>query len=128
MMTPNAPDLRPYLGLPYRPGGDTRDGLDCYGLLRLVLREQCGLYLDDAEGVTGGEWRRVDTQHLWDAVLFNIAGQPAHCGIVIGGGAMLHIMEHATSCIESYTGLRWGSRLEGIYRHTRLSPHGGSNE
>jgi cell wall-associated NlpC family hydrolase len=116
----HAPDLRPYLGLPYRPGGDTRDGVDCYGLLRLVYRELCGLHLDEAEGVVGGEWRRVETARLWDALLFNIAGQPAHCGIALDNSEMLHIVRGGTSCIERFTSMRWISRIDGIYRHCRV--------
>lgn len=111
-----------YVGLPYREGGDTRTGVDCYGLLRLVYRERLGLYLDDAAGVCDGEWRRVPAGSrlaLWDALLFNIAGQPAHCAIALENSEMLHIVRGGTSCVERFTSMKWISRIEGIYRHCR---------
>ena len=32
-----------YVGLPFKEGGRNRYGLDCYGLLRLVINERFGL-------------------------------------------------------------------------------------
>ena len=34
-----------YIGLPWRPGGRDRDGLDCWGLFRLVQAEVFGRHL-----------------------------------------------------------------------------------
>ena len=34
-----------YVGLPWRIGGRDRRGLDCFGLVRLVLAEQAGIIL-----------------------------------------------------------------------------------
>lgn len=36
-----------YVGLPWRLGGRDRRGLDCFGLVRLVLAEQAGISLPD---------------------------------------------------------------------------------
>ena len=43
-----------YIGLPYRPGGRDRGGLDCWGLLKLIYLEQRGIPLPDLLGVAEG--------------------------------------------------------------------------
>lgn len=40
-------DLDSYVGLPWKLGGRDRRGLDCFGLVRLVLAEQAGVLLPD---------------------------------------------------------------------------------
>ena len=40
-----------YVGLPFKEGGRHRDGLDCYGLLRLVINERFGGTVPEYEGI-----------------------------------------------------------------------------
>mgnify|MGYP000138217874 CR=1 FL=1 len=40
-----------YVGLPFKEGGRNRDGLDCYGLLRLVINERFGGAVPEYEGI-----------------------------------------------------------------------------
>lgn len=97
-----------YLPIPYREGGRSHDGIDCWGLARLVLQEQAGVDLP----LYGGSRHQISTrakQHafglgfipieLVDAQLFDILSMldPAsgcredlHCGVVIDDGAFIH--------------------------------------
>ena len=40
-----------YVGLPFKEGGRDRQGLDCYGLLRLVINERFAGTVPEYEGI-----------------------------------------------------------------------------
>ena len=89
-------DFSAYVGLPYSRR------LDCYGLLRKVLREVAGIDLPDyrypadpagraafAKGVMA-DWLPVLRPRPLDIVLIEDAGEPRHVGLVVRRGCMLH--------------------------------------
>ena len=140
-----APDLTPYIGLPYRLGGRDRDGIDCYGLVRLALGEVWGLDLPAyAVGYPAspsarqalaarvaacrtGEWLPVTRGHErpGDVVLIAMAGQPCHMGLVVApagaGGRMLHILPGQMSVIDRYADSPvWAPRVVEFGRHLGL--------
>jgi cell wall-associated NlpC family hydrolase len=122
-----------YVGIPFVDGGRGRDGLDCWGLVRLVLRERFGAEVPDLE-VTGGtcppaavgeaavselpRWReiRAGQERPGDVVLLRLNGHPTHVGVVVLRGTMLHCLAGCDSCVEHYLGPLWSRRLVGIYR------------
>jgi len=127
-----------YIGLPYKDRGRSRDGLDCWGLVALVLAEQFGVSVPDFSAdytsaedaadvgrlVRGerGKWWEVPLgmEKPGDVVLFRILGHPCHTGVVIGGNKMLHCFRGWNSVLDDYTRLRWRDRIEGFYRHEAL--------
>jgi cell wall-associated NlpC family hydrolase len=124
-----------YIGLPFLAKGRTRAGLDCWGLVRLVMQERFGVALPVwAEGYDDIEPNPRTAGHLracagafvrhdpaaarpGDILLFRIGGHLAHVGLDIGAGRMLHIHDGINACIERWRGPRWLPRLEGAYRH-----------
>lgn len=124
-----------YLQLPFLEKGRTRAGLDCYGLVRLILAEQQGITLPsyaedyatttDAEAIAGlvrGEvaaaWREVPVREaqLFDVAILRMAGQPMHVGLVLDPPYFLHTMRGAWSCLERWDALTWTKRLQGVVR------------
>jgi lipoprotein Spr len=120
-----------YIGIPYRFGGDTLDGADCWGLVRIILhneyqKELPAYYHDGAD--RHGLWAIMDASlptapvdkisepEPGDLVLLNIFGRPCHVGIVAGNGFMVHTLGGHDSALESYTGSKWAKRMEGFYR------------
>lgn len=124
-----------YIGLPFRPDGRDRTGLDCWGLYRLVLRERSGLDLPDYLGVyTAADavslraaaammdreeslWTPVSTPAPFDLIRMRRGPLGAHVGCVVSPGLMLHIQEGGTSRLDHYDWSDWASRVVGFYRH-----------
>jgi len=128
-----------YIGLPWALGGRGEAGLDCWGLVRLVLGREFGVELASYDGL---DWRRPDhsataatltaaelgdwsaVEASWerpaDVIMLRIAGHPLHVGVIAGGGYMLHIQLGIETCLERYDGIAWRDRVCGFYRHRLL--------
>jgi cell wall-associated NlpC family hydrolase len=129
-----------YIGLPWRARGAERDGVDCYGLLRLVYRERLGLdlvsYADRyvtaderveiaaiiAEASQIGDWRRITpgTERAFDVALFRFQGVESHLAIVTRPGIALHVDTRNGAHLIHYREQPWSLRLTGFCRHASL--------
>ena len=121
-----------YIGLPYRPHGRDRGGLDCWGLYRLIQGEQFGRWLDGfdgsysdshesrAAGIATESGFAVEVpageEIVGDAVFLRAAGVICHIGMVLGDGSMLHIRDGAGSTVEPYRRGPWSRRVEAFRR------------
>lgn len=126
-----------YIGLPFLDRGRDRNGLDCWGLVRLVMAEQFGIALDShateydsteqpdqMAPVVDKEkkrWVKIAAGHeaLESVVVMRMLGQPIHVGLVIGDGRMLHILKGRNATHESYLSPVWKDRITGFYRHAQ---------
>ena len=124
-----------YIGLPFKEHGRDKGGLDCWGLVRLVLAEQFGFHVPSYSGDYSRtsdsvaisklinresvDWRKVDSgdENLGDVIVMRMRGQPMHVGLVVGDGQMLHVERGINSALERYTTSRWVSRIEAVYRY-----------
>ena len=127
--------LAHYIGLPFKEHGRDRSGLDCWGLVRLVLAEQFGFHVPsytleysrttDAQAISelisreSADWRHIEPgdENLGDVIVLRMRGQPMHVGFVAGDGQMLHVERGINSALERYTTARWSSRIESVYRY-----------
>lgn len=126
--------VKKYIGIPFVSNGRTADGCDCYGLVRLVLRNEYGVTLPelsndytDARNIR--ETKKLFREHLpvlaaekiegpqeSAVVVITEQGWPCHLGIVAGGGYVLHTAAK-TGCVcqrLSHPDVR--HRIEGYYR------------
>ena len=122
-----------YIGLPFKEHGRTRDGVDCWGLVRLVLADRFDIRLpayvtgyastEDAADIAGlirgemGPWVETPEARPGDAVLMRLRAQPCHVGLVVARGWMLHVEDGIDSCLERYDGARWSRRVVGVFRY-----------
>lgn len=121
-----------FIGLAYADLGRTPEGVDCWGLVRLVLASQgidvpcySGGYASTQEraeiaGLIEGakpSWIRSLVPQELDLVTFRRGRLESHVGIVVEPGRMLHVTSGMPSCIESYRDEYWSARLTGFWRH-----------
>lgn len=128
-----------YIGLPWRPRGRDRSGVDCFGVARLVLWEQAGIELDAAteaaatahpDGLAAeadriaaaAPWRRVTSPgRELDIAVFATGVYTRHIGVLVGPQMMLHVLEGELSCLMRLDTPRWRARFLGLLRHERLA-------
>jgi cell wall-associated NlpC family hydrolase len=124
-----------YIGLPFLDHGRDRSGLDCWGLVRLVMTEQFGValpsYVHEYQRTTqvdkisaliereSSKWKLVPAgkEICGDTVVLRVRGKPMHVGMVLGDRQMLHIEAGINSVIERYAGANWAERVFGFYSY-----------
>lgn len=131
-----------YVGIAWMENGRDRAGVDCWGLVRLVLAEQAGFWLPSYGEIghvsllaiarameferASPDWIDLTDQarRLLDVVVMRRLGEagsrPVHCGIMVSERQMLHV-ERASDSHRVYLdhpSVR--SRILGIYRHKTL--------
>ena len=134
-----APWAAAYVGIPYADHGRDTTGVDCWGLVRMVLDREFGVQVacmgsgypsTDARDVLDGLiTRNLEDVMMVDALaavpgdvlFFRQMGHVSHCGIVVGDGMMLHAREGADVVVERYTSGLWANRLHGAFRHADLT-------
>lgn len=130
-----------YIGLPFEPNGRTSRGVDCWGLIWLVYRNEFNIDLpkydsvfpdesiesirdahNHIEKVNENSFRVVETPSERDVILLRIYGNlVSHVGLYIGSGMMLHIMSGINSVVEDVNSIRWKHRVVGYRRYDSYS-------
>ena len=132
------------VGIPFVDGGRTREGCDCWGLVRLVFAERAAIELP-GYGEIGAEellrvarkmeaatsddetWRRIDGEprRALDVVtmkqLQSAKAVPIHVGVMLDDRRMLHTVRAADSHVVPIDHASVRTRIIGFYRHRDLS-------
>ena len=125
-----------FVAVPFKEHGRDINGCDCWGLVRLVYKEQLDIWLPDrldyentkafdqtsalvSTYKASGYWKEIPKgqQQDYDVVVLKINSLPCHVGVVCDGGkSFLHVIEGANSVIDRLSGLRWGGRIDSYWR------------
>jgi cell wall-associated NlpC family hydrolase len=114
--------IRGYLGVPYKWGGTTRDGMDCSALTRAVYREAYGVELPrtSRQMYRLGKEVPVPTQlQAGDLVFFRIdTSGPgvSHVGIYVGDGRFAHASSSRGGVIDPLSSPYFNKRYAGARR------------
>lgn len=126
-----------YISIPFADHGRSREGCDCWGLARVIYKEELGIdlpTLTDYENTRDSKAiaKLYDEEHLkweeippgkekeFDVVVFKIMGLPTHIGVVINKGMIIHCEKGiGTHITEFNKEFQWKKRLGGIYRYVK---------
>lgn len=133
--------LNRYVGIPFKQDGLTREGLHCWGLVRLVYAEQLGIELESygensaddllaaakhfRDGPQSETWVAAPAVRSFDCVLMSamelVNGVtrrlPAHCGIAVSSTHLLHVWKETASVVMPLDHPRIRFKILGAFRH-----------
>jgi sulfur carrier protein ThiS len=122
-----------YVGIPYAEKGRDITGLDCYGLVRLIYKNEYKIDLPSFTSEYDADdnnriqellaqykegWESVDSPSVGDIVLFRIMGIESHVGLVISPTHFIHVRENQDSAIESLSAHKWSKRIVGFFKYS----------
>ena len=122
-----------YIGIPYAEKGRDETGSDCWGLVRLVYKNELNIDLPSfsSEYNTSDNerleelfaqykegWQPVDTPEVGDVVIFRIFGYESHIGVCIGDNKFLHVREARDAVVESLDNPKWSKRITGFFKYS----------
>ena len=125
-----------YIGIPFKEGGRDFDGIDCWGLTRLVYNNEYNIKLpsfnneyiiSDSDRIAElfsrykEGWTPVTEPEEGSLVTFNILGNQTHVGVITDKTSFLHIRENQTSTVEKLNSIIWNKRIAGFYKYNPYS-------
>lgn len=92
-----------WLSIPYRKGGRTESGCDCWGFTRLILKEERGVDLPAWQGsrtlteMERSRFREISGPEPYCIVLMAHLGNTIHTGVWVDG-TILHMTNLGPAC------------------------------
>jgi len=128
----------PYVGLPYQARGRSLEGVDCYGLVRIVYAEELGLELPRYEDAPecrdatvtsylmteAARWIQVQPgeEGPGDIIVLHRYNRSGHVGVVVRPGEMLHVHEGGLSHLSRYeVDSLWRRCRKTFYRYPKVA-------
>lgn len=123
-----------YIGIPFKPNGRDRNGLDCWGLACLIYLEQKrislpaynDIFLNDNLSTLKKvarimqnekeQFEKVERPKAFDLVILRSGMYSWHVGVVIDKRKMIHVMSGIDSVVESFKDGLWANRIDSFRR------------
>lgn len=125
-----------YVGLPFVDGGRNFKGVDCWGLVRLVLQHECNIEVPSygeisaldllkVAGVVAAEsavepWVQIEKPVTFDVAVMHRRQTPIHVGIMVTPTEVLHIEKACSTVLIPITHMSISFRPTKFYRHRAL--------
>ncbi len=124
-----------YIGIPFKEKGRSFSGVDCWGLVYLVYKNELQIELptyiefyespDDRELLSEliareqvNKWNKINDldKKPFDGLLLTVSNTPYHVGIYIGEGQFIHCEKGVNTAIARLNSIRWRNNLAGVFR------------
>jgi cell wall-associated NlpC family hydrolase len=124
-----------YVGISYKHQGRDMNGIDCWGLIKLIYKDMLGIEIwDIGENYTEDwswegknhfienyqkQWERVSEPRIFDGILINNGkGIANHAGVMLENGRFIHCIK-AGVVISKITDRNWRNRIAGYFRYKK---------
>lgn len=125
-----------YIGTPFKEKGRDQNGVDCWGLLRIVYKNELGIdlpdYLECYESTNDKEvlsslisrekdqkWEPIDKPTEFSALVLKMDGVPFHVGVYTHDGKFIHCARGSNTVHEKINSFRWRNNVAGVYTWAR---------
>ena len=122
-----------YVGIPFAEKGRTAQGVDCWGLVRLVYEQELGIVLPSyieaysstqdkevlAEVIakeSASRWVEKTDPQPFDVLVLRVEGLPYHVGLYTHGGKFIHCERGFNTVHMKLDSFHWKNRLTGVFR------------
>ncbi len=119
--------VQQFVGIPYRKGGTTTNGLDCSGFARLVYDQIFGIDLPHSSVAqfSFSDLKKIDKQDMQpgDLIFFGNKGKKRinHVGVYISDNKFIHASSTEGIKVSGLDEQYWKKRFVGTKRHEDLS-------
>lgn len=126
--------VKKYVGIPFKSGGRTPEGCDCYGLVRMILENEYSMKLPNLDGEYENALDKDFTKNLFHhyvpllcgekieapeekaVAIIRTQGLATHVAIYAGDGNIIHTMLNTGTVCERLSSPTLTGRIEGWYR------------
>ena len=109
-----------FIGVPYRRGGNSENGVDCSGFVRTIYEQTVGLMLPRRANEQAAATQKIDRSELkpGDLVFFNTMRRAfSHVGIYVGDNKFIHAPKPGAKVRVEDMGISyWNNRFDGARR------------
>lgn len=122
-----------YMNIPFKDKGRDEQGADCWGLVRLIYKNELGIELDDysdsyfdtndrevlakiVSSEKNQNWITPESPKEFDVVILNMRGIPIHVGIITKQNHMIHCAKGINTVHEHYGTSKWKHKVMGFAR------------
>jgi len=111
--------LLPWLGVPYLPGGSTKNGADCSGFVSSIYMEKERMYIPRSTTEEYKMGKEIDRDNLvvGDLVFFGEGRKVNHVGIYVGKGDFIHASTSSGVMISPLEDSYWKPKYIGAKRY-----------
>nr|NJM04909.1 C40 family peptidase [Desulfobacula sp.] len=119
--------LKQFVGIPYRRGGTTTNGLDCSGFVRLVYDQIFGIDLPHSSSAQFkfSDLKKIDKNEMQpgDLIFFGNKGKKRinHVGVYISDNKFIHASSTDGIKVSGLDESYWKKRFVGTKRHEDLT-------